>query len=376
MDPFNPFLLGAYVSPHYFCDRENETKLLIEHLTNGRNVVLSSPRRLGKTGLLHHVFHQKQLTDNSYCVFFDAFPTNSLQFFTYGLSQAVFEQIKTKGLLGTVVDVIKSIHFGLKIDPQTGEPGVDFSFGSISNPELTLSELFTWLNRLDKPVFLALDEFQQVAKYRDRTVEALLRSLIQASPNVHVVYSGSELHLLNNMFFDGNRPFFQSAVSLTLKPIDRTPYCQFAQKLFSEDTKVLPKEIFNIIYDRAEGVTWTTHYLLNILYANLSPGETATDFDATKAESLATDYQKDSFLTRFASLSDPQKEILSAIVKEKQAKEVTSFEFIKRHSLRSASSVQSALRPLVERGIVTRNTEGYYRIYDVLFYNWLKGQLK
>ena len=37
--------------PEYFCDREAETKTLMSHLKNGRNVTLISPRRLGKTSL-------------------------------------------------------------------------------------------------------------------------------------------------------------------------------------------------------------------------------------------------------------------------------------------------------------------------------------
>ena len=56
--PFNPFLLTGYVSPEYFCGRKNETKMLISALRNGRNVTLVSPRRMGKTGLIRHVFHQ------------------------------------------------------------------------------------------------------------------------------------------------------------------------------------------------------------------------------------------------------------------------------------------------------------------------------
>ena len=55
----NPFVVGGYISPHYFCDREVETELLIRNITNGRNVALISTRRMGKTGLIRHCFYQK-----------------------------------------------------------------------------------------------------------------------------------------------------------------------------------------------------------------------------------------------------------------------------------------------------------------------------
>ena len=52
----NPFVVGTYISKEYFCDRRVETESLEEHVRNGRNVVLFSERRMGKTGLIQHVF--------------------------------------------------------------------------------------------------------------------------------------------------------------------------------------------------------------------------------------------------------------------------------------------------------------------------------
>jgi len=53
----NPFALVGYLGPDYFCDREQETRKLVSWLENGSNVTLMVPRRYGKTGHIHHVFH-------------------------------------------------------------------------------------------------------------------------------------------------------------------------------------------------------------------------------------------------------------------------------------------------------------------------------
>ena len=53
----NPFVTNGYAGPAYFCDRVEETRILTELLTNGNNIALISPRRLGKTDLIHHCFH-------------------------------------------------------------------------------------------------------------------------------------------------------------------------------------------------------------------------------------------------------------------------------------------------------------------------------
>ncbi len=55
--PYNPFLVTGYAGPEYFCDREIETEKIISALNNDRSINLMSPRRYGKTGLIHHVFH-------------------------------------------------------------------------------------------------------------------------------------------------------------------------------------------------------------------------------------------------------------------------------------------------------------------------------
>jgi hypothetical protein len=52
----NPFLVNGYHSPVYFCDRKTETEKIISALSNDRNISLISPRRLGKTGLIHNAF--------------------------------------------------------------------------------------------------------------------------------------------------------------------------------------------------------------------------------------------------------------------------------------------------------------------------------
>lgn len=72
----NPFVAGTYVSSHYFCDREKETAELVQDLNNGRNVVLISQRRMGKTGLIMRTYQQKPIKNNYYIFFIDIFATS------------------------------------------------------------------------------------------------------------------------------------------------------------------------------------------------------------------------------------------------------------------------------------------------------------
>ena len=60
----NPFVIHGYKSPEYFCDRVEETQTLIQMFTQTGNVLLTAPRRIGKTGLIEYCFKQPEIQDN------------------------------------------------------------------------------------------------------------------------------------------------------------------------------------------------------------------------------------------------------------------------------------------------------------------------
>lgn len=94
----NPFACQGYIGPEYFCDRENETKMLAKTLYNGRNVTLISPRRLGKTGLILHTFAQiKAENRDAVCIYIDIFPTKNQSELTRMMGEAVLNEARSTG---------------------------------------------------------------------------------------------------------------------------------------------------------------------------------------------------------------------------------------------------------------------------------------
>ena len=74
----NPFVYQGYEGPEYFCDRVEETENMISALKNGRNITLISPRKIGKTGLINHVFCQiKKENKDAICIYVDIFSTKT-----------------------------------------------------------------------------------------------------------------------------------------------------------------------------------------------------------------------------------------------------------------------------------------------------------
>ena len=119
----NPFLIYGYEDPVHFCDREEETADIISALRNGRNVSLTAPRRMGKTGLIHNVFHRIKQTDPSAaCFYVDIFATKTLDDFVHYLGRNIVGKIDTpqQKAAGFVTSFFKSAKVVFSVDTLTG----------------------------------------------------------------------------------------------------------------------------------------------------------------------------------------------------------------------------------------------------------------
>ena len=371
----NPFVVGRYVSDKYFCDREQETIFLKKQIENGRNVALISSRRLGKTGLIHHFFTQQEVTENYYTFFVDIYATSSLTEFVYFLGKAIYEELKPKKTQWAerFFNIISSLRVGFKLDAITGEPTFDVGLGDIQSPQTTLDEIFQYLEAADKPCIVAIDEFQQIGNYAEKNVEALLRTKIQQSTNASFIFSGSKRHTMSNMFNSASKPFYQSAITMPLAPIPIDVYTNFASQMFEMYDKNVSQQLIETVYKQFEGYTWFVQMIMNELFALTSTHELC-DIDKLEiARKNIIQSQENTYKEILSKLSSKQKILLQAIAKEGVAEGITSAKFIKRYNLSSASSIQAALKPLLENDLLTQN-ENRYRVYDYFFADWLKTE--
>lgn len=371
----NPFLTGGYVSPEYFCDRENESASLVKNIINGNNVVLISPRRMGKTGLIEHCFHFPEISEYYYTFFIDIYSTSSLREFIFLLGRQIFEVLKPKGrtFIDNFFQVISSLRPAFKLDSTTGEPVFDIGLGEIKELNFSLEEIFKYLEQADKPCIIAIDEFQQVANYPEKNVEALLRTHIQHAKNSSFIFAGSQRHLLENIFFSSSRPFYQSVQALHLEAISFESYKNFVIEKFNAADKTIALEFISIVYETLEGHTWYLQNIMNEIFGLLKPNEEVNMDILKQAFSNKIMNLQPLFQTTLSLLTERQKEILIAISKEGKATEVLSGAFIQRHSLHSSSSVQTSIKQLLDKEIITIENKSYF-VYDRFFGLWLKIQ--
>ena len=330
----NPFVIYGYKGAEYFCDRQKETEKIMRALHNERNVALISPRRIGKTGLIHHAF--AQITNehpNIRCFYMDINATRNLK---------QFVELFAKTFSITV---------------------------SNDQKEESLKHVLDYLKDSDKRIYVAIDEFQQISEYPEKNVEALLRSHIQFIPNVVFVFAGSKQHIMAEMFTSAKRPFYQSSQMLSLSPIDKKVYCEFANNLMEKKCMKLSEDVFGYVYDVVDGQTWYVQHILNRLYDIGGEIDIRLVNDTIMTSVME---QEVAFLNYYESLTYNQSQLLLAIARDKAVESVLSQDFIHRHGLPASSSVSLALKALIEREFVYKYN-GKFIIYDRFFAIWLRN---
>ena len=370
-DIFNPFFIGRYVDKQYFCDREKDTETLVRHILNGRNVALISPRRLGKSGLIHHTFAQDVIKDRYTTIYVDIYATKDLCEMVKALSEAIVKSVGQKKIWHEkFFSFIKSLRVGFHIDAVSGEPSFDIGIGDIENPDKTIRELFDYMEASEKPCILAIDEFQQIREYPQTNTEAFIRSLVQQCSRTSFIFCGSKRHTMTDIFYSPAKPFFQSVISQSLKPIPMETYVEFAGRMFSQRRKILDRAAAEAIYRMFDGCTWYMQMMMNEMFALTKEGMTCTTEYIDFAWDNIIMAQEDRYQAILYGLAPKQKQLLQAIASDRTVEGITSSDFVKRHRLVSASSVQAALKPLLKNDIVTCE-EGIYRIYDYFFADYL-----
>ena len=339
----NPFIITAdYYGPEYFCDRQAETEALESNIANGRNTVLISSRRMGKSGLIAHVFNRAFVKSNFKTFSIDLYPTSSLAELILLLAKEITGPLKSKGqsLWESFLGIVKSLRPGFKVDPVTGQFVFDLSLGEIVKPVDSLKEIFQYLEGSEVPCLVSMDEFQQIAEYPDKNVLELLRTYVQKCKHTWFIFAGSDRRMMEKLFNNPSEPFYMSCSPLYLDAIQYENYLAFARHHFEAAGKSLQEESFKQVYELFDGHTWYVQRLMNEMFAWTKPGEVADAQMASDALTFVIKTYARTFQEQMSSYPEAQKQLLIAIAKDGQAQQVTSVAFCKKHSMKSPSTAK------------------------------------
>jgi len=372
MKHLNNFVLGYYVSDEYFCDRDDETKHIINAMKNGRNVNIISHRRLGKTGLIFRIMDKISDIKDYKMVYIDLLNTQNTREFIDEFARIVLNNLETKSAraLKQFANIVKGIRPSFSINPLSGLPEIDIEVRQDYSENLNLQELFLFLDSQKTRIIIAFDEFQQILNYPEKNIEATLRKYIQQSPNLSFIYSGSQTHLLTAMFANSKRPFYQSAEFLFLDKIKHEVYAKFIQENFAKAKQNIEMPQVDLILNLSRRHTYYVQFLCNRIFS-LKPKNIDVQLIHKTLDDILYE-NRPVYYTYQKILSKGQFNLLKAIAKEENLSQPTSKAFIQKHALPTTSSIQTALAALLKKEMVYQENE-YYYVYDVFFSRYLEG---
>lgn len=372
---YNPFVTNGYAGAEYFCDRVEETKFIVRMLTNGNNIALISPRRLGKTDLVRHCFEQNEVKDNFYTFIIDIYSTKSLQDLVSVMGRSILDGLRGKGknAFDKFLQIVMSLRSEISFDIN-GNPVWGIGLGSIQNPDVTLDEIFRYLNEADRHCLVAIDEFQQITNYPNgENVEATLRTYIQRCPNANFIFSGSQRHLMGEIFTSPARPFYQSVTLFNLKPISLEKYSEFVIEKFEQVDKHISLDVIDEVYNRFDSITSYMQKVMNYMYQITPAGSICSVGMIDEAVNYILDISSDTYESIIYQMPEKQRNVFLAIAKEKTVKGISGGAFAKRNHLPSPSAVVSAIRGLLEKDFITQERNAY-SVYDKFFQLWIERE--
>jgi len=336
------------------------------------NVVLFAPRRYGKTSLVQKVLGQLAVSDNIKGLCFDLTKTPTVELFCQGYANAVYQALKGRSDLTqsfmrylalwnpTVsMDVAGVATFKLNVNVNLGL--MTESITSVLDlPERIAHDLG------DMPFVVAFDEFQEVAEIsREFPLEKIFRSCLQAHKNVRYVFLGSKTHLMKRMFGDATRPFYNSASAMPLGKPPREESMEFLVSRFRDAGIELGEEFAARILDESQNVPYYLQELASGIFERVAQGGRVqvTERDVSDAIDDIVARNGELYDVRLSTFSDAKYLLLRALTNEPTG--VFDEGYRLRHGLPVSSTLHTALKELVEAGIVNDDRErGAYALTD------------
>ncbi len=371
-DANKTFVYGVSVGGDNFTDRTKESHRLKMNFENGLNVVLISPRRMGKTSLVKHV---QEIVDTSLIqtVFVDIYDCRSEYDFYNKFAEALLKQTANK--MELAIENIK--RFLVRLAPKVSfSPDLtsEYSFSLGITPKeyspeeiLALPELVA--KHIGKHIVVCIDEFQQIGEWPDSLyVQKRMRGVWQHQQHVSYCLFGSRQHMMTNIFQNKRMPFYQFGEPNYLQPIPTADWIPFIQSKFAEKDLTISEEYVTKI---CEIVRNQSSYVQQLAWDVMLNTDVEVTEDVIKqGVSDLLDQCTPLFIEQLNSLTTYQMNFLRAI-NDGQHDQWTSQEVMGKYNLGTKSNVTKMQKLLLERDFIERREDGLY-LSDPVMERWLK----
>ncbi len=369
------FVYGMSVEGCNFTDREKERKRIRQDFENGINVILISPRRMGKTSLIKKVMAEM---DNAAIkiVYMDIYDCRSEYDFYNRFASAILRA--TSNRMEQLMENIK--RFLVRVSPKISfspEPYAEFSLSLGITPEeyspeeiLQLPEIIA--QEKGYRLVVCIDEFQQVGEFSNTLdVQKRLRGVWQHHQQVSYCFFGSKRHLMENIFQSKRMPFYQFGEMMHLDCIPTEYWVPFICQRFEKYGKHISAENATLI---CETVQNHSSYVQQLAWNVMAETDKVADDASMQSGIEALLAQCNSlFVQQTESLTSYQLNFIRLLCKGVHTG-FSSREISNEYPLGTKSNIDRIKRALQDREIITIRKEGVY-LTDCVFALWFKREM-
>ena len=368
------FIYGVSVSGENFTDRVEETRRLTMDFENGVNVILISPRRMGKTSLVKKV--QSQVDNpNIRVIYMDIYDCRSEYDFYNKFSTTILKE--TSGKMDLFLDNVKQ--FLTRLSPKISfspDPNMDYSVSLGITPKnyapeeiLDLPERMA--SKMGIHIVVCIDEFQQVGEWTDSlTIQKRLRSVWQHQQNTSYCLFGSKKHLLTNLFQNRRMPFYHFGDTIYLKPISTDDWIPFICGKFAEKGKKISEEFVKQICTTVNNHSSYIQQLAWNVMVNTEQEVTDEIFQQAISELLAQ--SSPLFVQQIQGLTTYQMNLIRCLCQGIH-KDFTSKGILETYQLGSKSNISRLKKTLIEKEIIEEEGD-IITLADPVFEIWFKKE--
>ncbi len=368
-----PFIFGRIATDENFTDREKETEHLVNNFESLINTVIISPRRWGKSSLVHRAADIAMRADKNIRICtIDLFNVKTEEQFYTVLARNLIQG--TSSRWEEAVENAKKFFSRLvpKISVGAGpgnEISIDFDWEEMkSNPDeiLDLSERIAEAKGVK--IVVCIDEFQNIAEFEDPLFfQRRLRAHWQRHKKVSYCLYGSKRHMMMEVFTDSSMPFYKFGDIFFLNKIDTEHFIPFITERFSSTGKSITEDASRNIVSLADNHPYYVQQLSQLSWLRASGQcdvETVVKAHLSLVEQLSL-----LFSNLMETLTFQQTCYLHALIAGE--KSITSAETMYRYHISSATAASRSLKTLIKKDILD-STSGEISFQDPIFEYWLR----
>lgn len=366
------FVYGMSVEGENFTDRVKETKRLKLDFENGINVILVSPRRMGKSSIVKRVKSEMTNPDIK-IVLMDIYDCRSEYDFYNRFASAIIKETSTK--TEQILENIK--RFLVRLTPKISfspEPMSEVSLSLGITPQNYQPEEILQLPEMiaqEQGVHLVvcIDEFQQIGEFSDSlAVQKRLRGVWQHQRNVSYCLFGSKKHLMTKLFQNRKMPFYQFGETMFLDKIPTSDWIAYICSRFVKQGKQISEELAQKICETVENNSSYVQQLAWNVFAETNMEATIEDFENGVQALMAQ--CSGLFEQQIMGLTSYQLNFIRAICDGVHT-DFGSKTILENYNLGTKSNITRIKTTLRDRELIDITQDGVF-LEDPVFRMWIK----